>query len=509
MNFFQEQEQARKQTLFLIIVFTVAILVIIVITVFFITGLDVYFEHVPVAVYLASPLEYVKPRYFYLTTLAVIGVVGMGSLYKYQQLSSGGKSVATALGGVKVNRNHANADEKRLLNVVEEMAIASGISPPTVYVLHGEEINAFTAGLSIDDAVIGVTKGCMEKLNREELQGVIAHEFSHIFNGDMRLNLQLTAILHGILLIGLIGEFIFRYSGSKGSRGASGRRKGGGGVPYFIILGAGLAVLGYVGTFLGSLIKANVSRRREYLADATAVQYTRYPRGISGALKKIAYYSSNIYAPAAEVYSHLYFAEGVSSLFSNLTTTHPPLVKRIKRVEPHWNGKFPDYSRSKNSKERQHAQAKLEKEKAKAERAEKVSLYKFNKEVKENQEETTSQTKETTTKKEQAVNRHEPVASTEPIMPLYLRIVPKGKLWLGLVDTETHRKRVETISKPLLLDAEKTWLIVTGYGHLDVDCGDTTNKYREDRKILILYEAGICQIIDKEEFKARNKGKLW
>jgi len=393
MNFFQEQEQARKQTLFLIIVFTVAILVIIVITVFFITGLDVYFEHVPVAVYLASPLEYVKPRYFYLTTLAVIGVVGMGSLYKYQQLSSGGKSVATALGGVKVNRNHANADEKRLLNVVEEMAIASGISPPTVYVLHGEEINAFTAGLSIDDAVIGVTKGCMEKLNREELQGVIAHEFSHIFNGDMRLNLQLTAILHGILLIGLIGEFIFRYSGSKGSRGASGRRKGGGGVPYFIILGAGLAVLGYVGTFLGSLIKANVSRRREYLADATAVQYTRYPRGISGALKKIAYYSSNIYAPAAEVYSHLYFAEGVSSFFSNLTATHPPLVKRIKRVEPHWNGKFPDYNRSKNSKERQHAQAKLEKEKAKAERAEKVSLYKFNKEVKDNREKTTSQTK--------------------------------------------------------------------------------------------------------------------
>jgi len=119
------------------------------------------------------------------------------------------------------------------------------------------------------------------------------------------------------------------------------------------------------------------------------------------------------------------------------------------------------------------------------------------------------QRKKEVTVKEQAVNRHEPVASTEPIMPLYLRIVPKGKLWLGLVDTETHRKRVETISKPLMLDAEKTWLIVTGYGHLDVDCGDTTNKYREDRKLLILYEAGICQIIDKEEFRARNRGKLW
>ncbi len=120
-----------------------------------------------------------------------------------------------------------------------------------------------------------------------------------------------------------------------------------------------------------------------------------------------------------------------------------------------------------------------------------------------------NQSKKAIVKEEQTVNRHEPVASTEPIMPLYLRIVPKGKLWLGLVDTETHRKRIETISKPLILDAEKTWLIVTGYGHLDVDCGDTTNKYREDRKLLILYEAGICQIIDKEEFKARNRGKLW
>lgn len=125
------------------------------------------------------------------------------------------------------------------------------------------------------------------------------------------------------------------------------------------------------------------------------------------------------------------------------------------------------------------------------------------------QEENSSKTEDVTEAKEEGVNRHEPVASTEPTMPLYLRIVPKGKLWLGLINTETHRRRVETISKPLVLDPEKSWLIVTGYGHLDMDCGDTTNKYREDRKLLILYEAGICQIIDKEEFKARNRGKLW
>ena len=374
MNFFQEQERARQHTLVLVVIFVVAILTLIVMTVLFITGLDVYFDHVPVAVFLSSPFDYVQAKYFYLTSIAVLGVVISGSLYKYAQLSGGGKIVAIALGGQQVNRNRANRQEQKLLNVVEEMAIASGISTPTVYLLRGDEINAFAAGLTFDDAVIGVTQGCIDKLDRDELQGVIAHEFSHIFNGDMRLNLQLTATLHGILLIGIIGEFIFRSSGSKGSRSSSGRNKGGGGVPYFLVLGAGLMVLGYVGTFFGSLIKANVSRRREYLADATAVQYTRYPRGISGALKKIAYFSSKLHSPAAEVYSHLYFAEGVSSLFSNLTATHPPLKKRIKKVEPSWNGKFPDYSRSRNIKDRKHAKEKLDKEAARKARAEKVNM---------------------------------------------------------------------------------------------------------------------------------------
>ena len=384
MNFFQEQEHARRHTLVLVVIFAVAILTLIVMTVLFITGLDVYFDHVPVAVFLSSPFDYVQAKYFYLTSIAVLGIVISGSLYKYAQLSGGGKTVAIALGGQQVNRNRANRQEQKLLNVVEEMAIASGISTPTVYLLRGDEINAFAAGLTFDDAVIGVTQGCIDKLEREELQGVIAHEFSHIFNGDMRLNLQLTATLHGILLIGIIGEFIFRSSGSKGSRSSSGRNKGGGGVPYFLVLGAGLMVLGYVGTFFGSLIKANVSRRREYLADATAVQYTRYPRGISGALKKIAYFSSKLHSPAAEVYSHLYFAEGVSSLFSNLTATHPPLKKRIKKVEPSWNGKFPDYSRSRNIKDRKHAKEKLDKEAARKARAEKVNMAVAGRELDQN-----------------------------------------------------------------------------------------------------------------------------
>jgi Zn-dependent protease with chaperone function len=179
------------------------------------------------------------------------------------------------------------------------MSIASGISTPTVYILDESGINAFAAGLTLDDAVIGVTRGCVEKLDREELQGVIAHEFSHIFNGDMRLNLQLTATLHGILLIGLIGQFLLRsmMRTNYQSRYYSTDKKGRGGGPYLLILGVGLVVIGYVGTFFGSVIKAGVSRKREYLADATAVQYTRYPQGISGALKKIAYYSSELHAP--------------------------------------------------------------------------------------------------------------------------------------------------------------------------------------------------------------------
>ncbi len=345
MNFFEHQQKARQHTLYLVMLFALAVLTLITITMLFLMGIYANFLDIPLAVFYLDPFAYMQEKTVIKIALGVTFFVAAGSIYKYMSLSSGGKSVATALGGQQLNYNSATAQEKVLLNVVEEMSIASGISVPTVYILDESSINAFAAGLTLNDAVIGVTRGTVEKLDRNELQGVIAHEFSHIFNGDMRLNLQLTAILHGILLIGLVGRFILRsISRASYSTRSSSNKKGNGGL-YILALGAGLFVIGYAGTFFGSLIKANVSRKREYLADATAVQYTRYPRGISGALKKIAYYSSHLQAPAAGTYSHLYFAEGVGSFFSSLMATHPPLEDRIKKIEPRWSGRFPDYSK--------------------------------------------------------------------------------------------------------------------------------------------------------------------
>ena len=362
MNFFEHQKKAYQQTKILIILFALAVVGIIGITVLFVSGLYASLNDVQPEVFLRNPLVFVDDEILIRISLGVITLVFLGSFYKYMTLSSGGKSVAEALDGHLLNYNSAGIKERMLLNVVEEMAIASGISVPSVYLLDEEGINAFAAGLTLDDAVIGITRGSIEKLDREELQGVIAHEFSHIFNGDMRLNLQLTATLHGILLIGLIGRFILRHL-SRSSRHSSSRKKGGGG--QLALLGLGLMVIGYVGTFFGSIIKANVSRKREYLADATAVQYTRYPRGISGALKKIAYYSSRLETPAAETYSHLYFAEGVGSFFSSLMATHPPLEERIKRIEPRWSGRFPDYAKPKRAEPKE---SKVKREEEKKER---------------------------------------------------------------------------------------------------------------------------------------------
>ncbi len=367
MNFFEEQARSRQHTLWLVGIFVIAVLMLIGMTIVFVIGLYLYADDILVTDFLVDPLAYVSPRLFYGVIISVVGVVAGGSIFKYLSLSSGGKNVAIALGGRQLNRNSADTQEKVLLNVVDEMSIASGISTPTVYILDESGINAFAAGLTLDDAVIGVTSGTVEKLNREELQGVIAHEFSHIFNGDMRLNLQLTSTLHGILLIGLIGQFLLRsmMRTNYQSRYYSTDKKGRGGGPYLLILGVGLVVIGYVGTFFGSVIKAGVSRKREYLADATAVQYTRYPQGISGALKKIAYYSSELHAPAAETYSHLYFAEGVGSFFSSLMATHPPLEERIKKIEPRWSGRFPDYAKPKRAEPKE---SKIKREEEKKER---------------------------------------------------------------------------------------------------------------------------------------------
>ncbi|MFT7878787.1 MAG: M48 family metallopeptidase [Sulfurimonas sp.] len=331
MNFFEAQERARKNTGRLVALFILSVAGLILVTTTFVSWF--YFHYISDD---GAPFSFEK--YFYSpifldVSVVIFMLVGLGALYEYLQLSKGGQNVAEALGGRKLSPNSANEAEKRLLNVVEEMSIASGILTPTVYMLEESSINAFAAGLTIDDAVIGITRGAVEKLDRNELQGVIAHEFSHIFNGDMRLNMNLAATLYGVTLIAMIGEFLVRHLRFSSSR----TRKGGGGA--VVILGFGLLAIGYIGVFFASLIKASVSRSREYLADATAVQYTRYPAGIAGALKKILYYHSGIDSPSAKSYAHFYFAQGVSSLFA----THPPLKERIHRIDRKWDGKIPEY----------------------------------------------------------------------------------------------------------------------------------------------------------------------
>ena len=277
-------------------------------------------------------------------------IILVGTLYKTWRLSGGGHNVARLLGGRPVDPNTSDAQERRVLNIVEEMAIASGLPVPTVYLLDNEEgINAFAAGFTPQDAVIGVTRGTIELLSRDELQGVIAHEFSHIFNGDMRLNLRLMGVLHGILVIALVGYFILRLS----VRGASSRRKGGGAAAIIPMVGLALLVIGYVGVFFGRVIKSAVSRQREFLADASAVQFTRNPGGIGGALKKIGGLTegSVVMSPNAEQVSHFFFSDGkfgkVRRAFSGVTpfnflATHPSLRDRIRRIEPSWNGRYPE-----------------------------------------------------------------------------------------------------------------------------------------------------------------------
>jgi Zn-dependent protease with chaperone function len=333
MDFFEHQARARRSSALLVILLVLAVLSLIAITsvvIGFILRPQAAPDAAPMLLHLPWPLIAV-------VSAVVIGVVSLGSLFKWLELRSGGAAIAQRLGGRSVNTAPQDLGEQRVLNVVEEMALASGMPVPTVYVLDDPAINAFAAGLTAQDAVIGITRGALNQLNRDELQGVIAHEFSHILHGDMRLNTHLVAALNGILLLGLLGGFVLRHLPR--SRGSS---KDGKLLAPIFMIGLALWVLGYTGTFFGQLIRAAVSRQREYLADASAVQYTRYPDGIAGALQKIASSSagSELQASHAEEFSHLYFARGVSSWFSAFFATHPPLNKRIRRILPNWDGSF-------------------------------------------------------------------------------------------------------------------------------------------------------------------------
>ena len=345
MDFFEAQDRAKRRTNRLVVLFALAVAGTIAASYFAALlilgqtrGGDPYAEY-----YEPAPLLYWDPQLFGTIAAVTVLVVGLASLFKWSQMRAGGSAVAEMVGGRRVDPQTSDLRKRRLLNVVEEMAIASGVPVPAVYILENEPgINAFAAGLTTSDAVVAVTRGTLDKLNRDELQGVIAHEFSHILNGDMRLNVKLTAIVFGILVIGLIGRGVLRSLMYGRVRGGGGGKNKGGGVALIVAVGLALLIIGYFGYFFGRLIQAAVSRQREFLADASAVQFTRNPIGIGGALKKIGGYAlgSNMVDNHSAEIGHFFFAQGFRSNIGGLWATHPPLAERIRAVEPAWDGKL-------------------------------------------------------------------------------------------------------------------------------------------------------------------------
>ena len=325
MNFFQAQDQARSKTRLLTFLFLAAVVSLVVLT-NLLAAVALGFGMGP------ETLAAQPPETWLLISTGVIGVIAVASLFKFLTLRGGGRVIAESLGGLPIHQTTPNPQQRQLLNVVEEMAIAAGLPVPPVYLIPEPSINAFAAGYSQDDAVIGINQGTLDLLNREELQGVVAHEFSHILNGDMRINIRLIALLSGILFIGMIGYGLLRGSAFGRSRDRGQQ----------MALALGLIVVGYGGTFFGNLIKAAVSRQREFLADASAVQFTRSSSGIANALKKIGGHAagSQVQAKAADESSHMFFGEIKS--FSRMMATHPPLEERIRALEPQWQGSIDD-----------------------------------------------------------------------------------------------------------------------------------------------------------------------
>ncbi len=335
MDFFSHQTQARQKTSQLVVLFALAVVSLIVILNLFIAALFIGGGEGGTR----NLLHFVTfKQWFYVSAVVLVGVGG-ASFIRWLQLREGGKVVALSLGGRLIHPDTQDFYEKRVLNIVEEIALAAGVPVPPVYLLPENDINAFAAGYKLSDAVIGVTQGCVTKLSRDQLQGVIAHEFSHIFNGDMRLNIRLMALLFGILFIGLTGRFLLEITARAGASSSRSKRDNSGAL-VVLLLAVGLIVIGYCGVFFGNLIKAAVSRQREFLADASAVQFTRNPEGIAGALKVIAVEGSLIQHPKSAEASHLFFGKSQRYQFFSLFATHPPLEQRIRRIEPRWDGQY-------------------------------------------------------------------------------------------------------------------------------------------------------------------------
>jgi Zn-dependent protease with chaperone function len=325
VDFYARQAAARGQSRWLVIGFVLSLLAVAVaLDLVLFTFLTSARANRPVI----APLEFaaLNPGVATASTLIVMGVLGLASLYKSMELRGGGGVVARNLGGVLVEQDTTDGKRKRLLNVVSEMAIASGVPMPEVYVLEQESaINAFAAGHTPANAAVTVTQGALDRLNRDQLQGVIGHEFSHILNGDMRLNVQLMGWVFGLFVVALIGRLILNFSPRD-------RRNSNNAI---LALGFAVMVLGYVGLFLGRLMQSAVSRQRERLADASGVQFTRNPQGLKEALIKIAAMpdGSVLATPHAEQAAHMFFAEGLNRFFA----THPPILERIRELDPHFD----------------------------------------------------------------------------------------------------------------------------------------------------------------------------
>ena len=335
-NFAEHQSQAKRQTRTLIWLFVVAVAAVAV-SLYALVGV------------FTLPADPAHPgsriwwdgKTAFIAACTALGTIGLGALLKHAALSSGGKAVAESVGGKLVTSDTRDPEERKLLNVVEEMSIASGVPLPLVYVLDEEEgINAFAAGYSVNDAAVAVTRGGLRTLNRAELQGVMAHEFSHILNGDMRISIRLIAAVAGIEAIAGIGRWLLASSMHTGMMFRSRKRENG--AP-MLMIGIAMLVIGAAGIAFGHLIRAAISRQREYLADASAVQFTRDPSGIANALKKIGGLDvgSRVKASQATELSHLFFGQAQAhAAFGSLLATHPPLAERIRRLDPAFDGTF-------------------------------------------------------------------------------------------------------------------------------------------------------------------------
>ena len=337
MDFFERQDQARRNTKLLVVYFILGVAMLIVAVYAAVLGIFTgvnsrhhhgYEEQVQVALW--------NPQLFLFAAVGTLAVIGLGSGFKTLELAQGGSTVATMLGGRLVAPTTTDPDERKLRNVVEEMAIAAGVPVPQIYLLPQEQgINAFAAGHSTSDAVVAVTEGAVKLLTRDELQGLVGHEFSHILNGDMRLNLRLMGIVFGILCLAVIGRVLL-YTRSRDSKDKN----------PLPLLGLALVVIGWIGVVFGRLIQAAVSRQREFLADASSVQFTRNPAGLAGALRKIdgLSFGSKLEAPHAEEASHMFFGNGMGESFFHMMDTHPPLAERIRAIDPSFDGTFPPVS---------------------------------------------------------------------------------------------------------------------------------------------------------------------